>query len=420
MSCFSTAHFQLYAHSCMAHKAILAFSSYTSSSILIGKGFCPVPISTVNPSFPNSFINQSLQPPYDAVPVGIHTAYPLFLRQFFFCKSQPNFRLSYRQSHNISHGLDCEMPKAYQPNHAFEVMCNILFKCWLKKEYKDNISHFAFVNGSGGDGGVEAYGLLKSGDIIGVQSKWFPQKMEASQFKQIENSFYTAIKVRPELKRYIVCIPRDFTSKKMVKNNQVARDTEESKWINLCENINKEYPDVVIELWDETSIQEKLCLPETQGCYRYWFECSDVFETEILISYQRAINSWAKTKYIPDLYSTGYIHDKLSSFTGSFEATKKKYDMTQNIYAIVQKLKRAYEDILRLQFPENEKALFEKVKSDISVLGEWLCIIREIGSLVASGSDIERDNFEKKFELNCDSSELKDSSLHFSYYNHFL
>lgn len=305
------------------------------------------------------------------------------------------------------------------PNHAFEVMCNILFKCWLKKEYKDNISHFAFVNGSGGDGGVEAYGLLKSGDIIGVQSKWFPQKMEASQFKQIENSFYTAIKVRPELKRYIVCIPRDFTSKKMVKNNQVARDTEESKWINLCENINKEYPDVVIELWDETSIQEKLCLPETQGCYRYWFECSDVFETEILISYQRAINSWAKTKYIPDLYSTGYIHDKLSSFTGSFEATKKKYDMTQNIYAIVQKLKRAYEDILRLQFPENEKALFEKVKSDISVLGEWLCIIREIGSLVASGSDIERDNFEKKFELNCDSSELKDSSLHFSYYNHF-
>lgn len=212
-------------------------------------------------------------------------------------------------------------------NHAFEVMCNILFKYWFKKEYKDNISHFAFINGSGGDGGVEAYGLLTSGDVIGVQSKWFPQKMEASQFTQIENSFYTAIKVRPKLKRYIVCVPRDFTSKRMVKNNQVAKDTEESKWINLCEKINKEYPDVVIELWDETSIQEKLCLPETQGCYKYWFECSDVFETEILTSYQRAINSWAKPKYIPDLYSMGYIHDKLSCFISSFEATKKKYDI---------------------------------------------------------------------------------------------
>ena len=24
-------------------------------------------------------------------------------------------------------------------NHAFEVMCNMLFECWMKKEYKDNI-----------------------------------------------------------------------------------------------------------------------------------------------------------------------------------------------------------------------------------------------------------------------------------------
>lgn len=304
-------------------------------------------------------------------------------------------------------------------NHAFEVMCNILFECWLKKEYKDNISHFAFVNGSGGDGGVEAYGLLKSGDVIGVQSKWFPQKMEAAQFTQIENSFYTAIKVRPDLKRYIVCVPRDLTSKRMVKNNLVAKNTEEAKWINLCGKINKEYPDVVVELWDETSIQEKLCMPETQGCYKYWFESSEVFESEIMTSYQRAINSWAKTKYIPDLYSTGYIHDKLSYFTGSYEATKKKYDMTQNIYATVQKLKRAYEDILRLKFPEKEKELIEKIKTDISILGDWLCIIKEIGSLVASGSDIEIGNIEKKFELNCEASELKDSSLHFSYYTHF-
>ena len=304
-------------------------------------------------------------------------------------------------------------------NHAFEVMCNMLFECWMKKKYKDNISHFAFVNGSGGDGGVEAYGLLTSGDVIGVQSKWFPQKMEASQFTQIENSFYTAIKVRPKLKRYIVCVPRDLTSKRMVKNNQVAKDTEESKWINLCEKINKEYPDVVIELWDETCIQEKLCMPETQGCYKYWFETSEVFETEILTSYQKAINSWAKTKYIPDLYSMGYIHDKLSYFTGGFEATKKKYDMTQTIYATVQKLKKAYEDILRLKFPEKEKDLIEKIKADISILGDWLCTIKELGSLVVTGTGIEMSNIQKKFELNCEVSDLRESSLHFSYYSHF-
>ena len=125
-------------------------------------------------------------------------------------------------------------------NRAFEVMCNILFKCWCKKKYADNISHFAFVNGSGGDGGVEAYGLLKSGDVIGVQSKWFPQKMEIPQFTQIEKSIYSAIKVRPNLKKYIVCVPRDLTSKKIVQNGQIAKNTEEEKWINLCEKINKD------------------------------------------------------------------------------------------------------------------------------------------------------------------------------------
>lgn len=59
-------------------------------------------------------------------------------------------------------------------NDAFEVMCNILFEGWCKNEYKDTLKYFSFVNGKGGDGGVEAYGLLDSGEVIGVQSKWFP------------------------------------------------------------------------------------------------------------------------------------------------------------------------------------------------------------------------------------------------------
>lgn len=29
-------------------------------------------------------------------------------------------------------------------NHAFEVMCNILFEGWCKREYKDNLKYFSF------------------------------------------------------------------------------------------------------------------------------------------------------------------------------------------------------------------------------------------------------------------------------------
>lgn len=73
-------------------------------------------------------------------------------------------------------------------NHAFEVMCNILFETWCKKEYQEELKYFSFVNGSGGDGGLESYGVLKSGDVIGVQAKWFPDKMESAQLAQIKKT----------------------------------------------------------------------------------------------------------------------------------------------------------------------------------------------------------------------------------------
>ena len=96
---------------------------------------------------------------------------------------------------------------------------------------------FAFVNGDGGDGGVEAYGILMNGDVVAVQSKWFPEKIERSQINQIKNSFQTAMKVRPNIKRYVVCIPRSLGSKKIVKGGDIANNTElELSLIHICRN----------------------------------------------------------------------------------------------------------------------------------------------------------------------------------------
>ena len=43
-------------------------------------------------------------------------------------------------------------------NHAFEVMCNLLFEAWYKEKYEDKLKKFSFVNGDGGDGGAGALG----------------------------------------------------------------------------------------------------------------------------------------------------------------------------------------------------------------------------------------------------------------------
>jgi len=304
-------------------------------------------------------------------------------------------------------------------NHAFEVMCNILFEGWCKREYKDNLKYFSFVNGSGGDGGVEAYATLDSGEVIGVQSKWFPDKMETLQFNQIEKSFNTAIKVRPEMIRYIVCIPRDFTSKKMAKNGKIAKNTEENNWRTLLEKLKNVNSSVSVELWDATTIQAKLMTPEAMGCYKYWFDNTEVFDTEIVKVFEKAINSWAKTKYIHDLYSTGYIHDKLEIFTGNYGIVEKRYDGVQKVLSVLERLKKEYGDILKLKFPEKEQSVVENIKLDIDTINEWISRFVRIEKLVIDGAEVKEDFLDERIGLKCISSELKDSSLYFHHYSHF-
>ena len=309
-----------------------------------------------------------------------------------------------------THGESC--------NRAFEVMCNILFEGWCKNKYEGNLKYFHFVNGSGGDGGVEAYGVLDSDDIIGVQAKWFPNKLGSTQLKEIENSFCTAVKVRPKIRKYIVCIPRNLTSERMTKGNKIANDTEESKWLSLVEKFKQTNSDVSVELWDETAIEKLLMTYEAMGCYKYWFDNTSVFDKEIISSFEKAINSWAKTKYIPDLYSTGYIHEKLDIFTGNYNFVSKRYDKMCKILSIFEKLKKAYNDILKLKFYEREKFIIENIKQDIDVLDKWIFRFQGIKRIVADGVEIREDFVNERIKLNCTAYELKNCSLYYAYYSY--
>lgn len=132
-------------------------------------------------------------------------------------------------------------------------MCNLLFEAWCRETYKDKLVQFVFVNGDGGDGGVEAYGVLSNGNIIAVQSKWFPDKIGDGQIKQINGSFQTALKIRPNITKYIICLPRDLGSKKIVKTGAIAQNTELDRWEKLISDWKISNPDVEINLWDETT-----------------------------------------------------------------------------------------------------------------------------------------------------------------------
>ncbi len=103
------------------------------------------------------------------------------------------------------------------PDEAFEALSVQLFQRFLYREFPGRVSYFCVVNGAGGDGGVEAYGVIGDDQVIGVQAKFFTRSLTSGQIKQIEHSIRTAKDVRKNLTRYIVCIPRKKFSEKKEK-----------------------------------------------------------------------------------------------------------------------------------------------------------------------------------------------------------
>lgn len=67
---------------------------------------------------------------------------------------------------------------------------------------------FFAIEGSGGDGGVEAYRERETGEKIGLQSKYWTDLGDA-QWRQLTKSVETALKNHPDLRVYVISTPLD-------------------------------------------------------------------------------------------------------------------------------------------------------------------------------------------------------------------
>lgn len=302
-------------------------------------------------------------------------------------------------------------------NHAFEVMCNLLFENWCHEEYGESIERFSFVNGSGGDGGVEAFCILNSGEIIGVQSKWFPEKVEGSQITQIKNSFETAMKIRPNIVKYIVCVPRDLGSSKIGRGGEPIHNTEAARWTSFVNDEKTSFTNTEIILWDETRIQERLLQPNSIGIYKYWFEDTIVFDEQIKTSFTKAINSWAKAKYIPEVYSFGLIHNKLECFLGTIRLAERRHKEVVEFINRLETLRRSFLDLLKLGIPDNENTLQEKIENDLGIIVKRIDELNRVEQSIKYGSSIIFEN--PNIGLECTSIDFEESTLHYGKYFHF-
>lgn len=199
------------------------------------------------------------------------------------------------------------------PDKAFEVFCNQLLENWCKKEYETELFSFQVVNGAGGDGGVESYATLKNGDIIGLQAKWFLEPLTDNRINQVKGSIKTAMKNRPNIIRYIVCVPRD-----LANLTEKGTNTELSRWERLVGWVKKEYTNLELDLWTDYTLTNEIQFPESSGINRYWFSNAELTEECFSFAFDKAKNSWLSSRYVPDLNECGKISSVLTNNLGIY------------------------------------------------------------------------------------------------------
>ena len=144
--------------------------------------------------------------------------------------------------------------------------------CHLAKLDQDSGS-FRRIDGSGGDGGVEAVRILASGREIGYQSKYHTSRDDIAWTK-LDNSVHTALKHHPHLERYVVAIPCHFTGTRTVKGG----GTSDGTWGDWSERV-KSWTDYAAQLginvdfdvWTAFELEEALLQPNAQHLWHYFF-----------------------------------------------------------------------------------------------------------------------------------------------------
>jgi hypothetical protein len=244
-------------------------------------------------------------------------------------------------------------PHGEAPSRAFEGFCGVLFERFCRREYRSRIENIIYVNGAGGDGGVEAYAKLRDGRLIGLQTKWFLTSIDDAQVAQIEKSVVTAAAVRKGLARYFVCVPRDLCDPKTNKATKRQSRTERDRWNQLVATLKVDFPELLVELWDDTKLGELLATLGSEGLQRYWFDRTVIDINDLQRVFQQARCGWLSRRYSPDLHQVGLIEKDLRIRLEGPSAVPVWHNELQRLsYAVDRTLKgmkrlRRFPDLLR-------------------------------------------------------------------------
>lgn len=222
-------------------------------------------------------------------------------------------------------------------NDSFESLAIQLFKTHCNPPHD---SSFFSLRGDGGDGGVEAYYKTPTGNILGIQAKYF-FKLGSSEFGQIKKSLSTALNNHPALTEYWIYLPFDLTGR--VAEGKKGK-SEVEKFEVWREEIQSQYSKLHINLITAESLKQQILLMDNFGGFvSYWFD-ETVLTTQKIQSCIESAAAFAGPRYCSDLDIITEAHDALDAFG-------EVYDFNQWLTNIWKPLKTCFRT--RAQYSEN-------------------------------------------------------------------
>ena len=221
---------------------------------------------------------------------------------------------------------------------AFEALCCQLFERWCRRTYGDRIRSFYFVDGRGGDGGVEAFAILNDASVVGLQAKAWWDGFKNPQKQQLDTSLRSATARHPTLIRYVVCCPLDPLPAQGPGNSGTS---QLDRWQTFEVDAAIVYPNVRLEYRGETGIRGWLQQPDSEAICAYWFDGEVIPRDHWRQQFERVMSAWMDLRYVPDLHVSTSLEEDLSWFVNTPQSARElKAEIARQADALKQKRER--------------------------------------------------------------------------------
>lgn len=239
-------------------------------------------------------------------------------------------------------------PHKHTRHGGFEELCVQLFKA----DIKDAVE-FTRIEGAGGDGGVEAFAVLKGGQEVGLQAKYF-DKLDPKKWRQIDKSVKTALRNHPKIVEYRIAAPLNRTpAQKKEWGNRVK------KWQAGLKRRKIKF------VWVGCSeLEDTLTNSNHTAKLLYWFGCEEFTEKWIDDSNSIALTD-LDCRYTPKKHVRTEGENLVNAFTSNPEFTREYY----------RRAKKACEHIRRLynhiQSETHQKVAASQCKAYAAAFLSW-------------------------------------------------